>query len=113
METDGRRYVDTKHEPDGTHPAHLDGIDEGAEDSAVDNEMTKGYFKVGMNKGAKIMSESMNRFLLAIQGKETLDDVSGEQLDASMVKAARALEMEFFEPMGVHTRVSRAESLKS
>ena len=66
METDGSRYVDTKHEPDGTHPAHLDGINEGAENSAVDNEMTKGYFKVGMNKGAKIMSESMNRFLRAI-----------------------------------------------
>ena len=30
-----------------------------------------------------------------------------------MVKAARALGMEFFERMGVYTRVSRAESLKS
>ena len=74
-ESDGRRFIDLKHEPDGTHPAHLDGIDDNVEDSAVENEMTKGYFNVGVNQGAKMMSEVMTKFLLAIQGEESFDDV--------------------------------------
>ena len=35
------------------------------------------------------------------------DDVSGEPLKAEMVRAARILEMTFFEQMGVYTRVTR------
>ena len=41
------------------------------------------------------------------------DDVSGEQLDPRLMKAARALEMEFFERLGVYTRVPRAEAFRS
>ena len=41
------------------------------------------------------------------------DDVSGEQLDPRLVKAARALEMEFFKRLGVYTTVPRAEAFQS
>ena len=41
------------------------------------------------------------------------DDVSGEPLKGEMVMAARKLELEFFEKMGVYTRVCRAQALAS
>ena len=112
-EPDGRKFIDLKHAPEGTHPSHLDGIGEDVENSAVKTGMATGYFNVGVNQGARMMNEVMNKFLLAIQGGETFDDVSGEQLDMNMVKAARALEMDFFERMGVYTRVPKAEAFIS
>ena len=41
------------------------------------------------------------------------DDVSGEPLKGEMVMAARALELEFFEKMGVYTCLTRAQTLAS
>ena len=41
------------------------------------------------------------------------DYVSGEPRDGNLVKAARRLELEFVEKMGVYTRVPRAQSLAS
>ena len=41
------------------------------------------------------------------------DDVSGDPPKGEMVLAARKLELEFFEKMGVYTRVTRAQALAS
>ena len=59
------------------------------------------------------MSKAMGRFLLSTKGGDVYDDVSGEQLDPRLVKAARALEMEFFERLGVYTRAPRTEAFRS
>ena len=42
-----------------------------------------------------------------------VDDVSGEVLDEAGVRAARALEMEFFHKMGVYEYVTREEAVRS
>ena len=39
--------------------------------------------------------------------------MSGEPLKGEMVVTARKVELEFFEKMGVYTRVTRAEALAS
>ena len=39
--------------------------------------------------------------------------MSGEPLNVEIVKAARKLELEFFERMGVYTRVHRTQALAS
>ena len=44
---------------------------------------------------------------------EAIADVSGAVLDESKVRQARAVEMEFFERMGVYTRVLKSEAKKS
>ena len=66
-----------------------------------------GYFTTGKNKGAQILREAMH----ALHRGEAIDDVSGEALDGELVKAARRLELEFFERMGVYTRVPRSTAL--
>ena len=49
----------------------------------------------------------------ALHRGDGTDDVSGEPLTGEMVVAARKLELDFFEKMGVYTRVTRAEALAS
>ena len=41
------------------------------------------------------------------------DDVSGEEFCLKGVRAARALEIDYFEEMKVYDRVPRAQALKS
>ena len=101
IELDGRRVVDVKHEPDGTHPTHVDAPGAREDDEHVENK--SGFFRIGINHGARLMSEAIDKVLLSIKGGEVYDDVSGEQLDPRLVKAARALEMEFFKRLGAYT----------
>ena len=42
-----------------------------------------------------------------------MDDVSGEALDEAGVRAARALEMEFFQKMGVYEYATREQAARS
>ena len=65
-----------------------------------------GYFKTGVNRGAVLLRQAMN----ALHRGVGTDDVSGDPLKGEMVLAARKLELEFFEKMGVYTRVTRAEA---
>ena len=73
------------------------------------DDVQDGYFKTGVNKGATLLGHAM---YARHRGVGT-DDVSGEPLKGEMVVAARKLELEFFEKMGVYTRVTRAEALAS
>ena len=66
-------------------------------------------FHTGVNRGAKVLKDAM----YALQHNMATDDVSGETLKVEMVKTARKLEMEFFNQMGVYTRVTRASALAS
>ena len=56
----------------------------------------------------------MNALVQKISGDwECSDDVSGAPLDEKLLREARALEMHFFEKMGVYTRVPRSEIYKT
>ena len=68
--------------------------------------MQVGDFKTGVDNGASFLRHAMN----ALHRGVGTDDVSGEPLKCEMVVAARKLELEFFENMGVYARVTRAEA---
>ena len=55
----------------------------------------------------------MRRAKYALHGGVGAEDVSVEPLKSEMVKAARKLELEFVENMGVYTRVTRAQAIAS
>ena len=129
-------WVDEFHKPDGTHPSVIVGdVHKGhaervrralAKDSAtmdlgvgatlgeaprrIAREM---YFTTGTNDGAELLRKHLSA-LITRQGETYCeDDVSGEVLDEAGVRAARALEMEFFLKMGVYTYATREEAARS
>ena len=53
----------------------------------------------------------LRRAMNALHNGIGTDNVSGEPLSSEMVKAARRLELEFFEKVSVCTRVPRAQAL--
>ena len=93
------RTIADKHREARARRAELRSLQNG-EDVQV------GYFKAGVNRGANLLRQAMN----ALHRGVGTDDVSGDPLKGEMVLAARKLELEFFEKMGVYTRVTRAEA---
>ena len=72
-------------------------------------ETAVGYLKTGVNKDAEMLRQAM----YAPHNGIVTGDVSGKPLSGEMVKAARRLELEFFEKMGAYTRGPRAQALAS
>ena len=121
-------WTDEFHEPDGTHPqlivhadrrsamqdrdrlSESDAVDERRARTSVAEDM---FFRTGENVGAALLS----RHLLALYNRDgcvsCVDDVSGETLCEEGVRAARALEMEYFIKMGVYEYVTRDEYARS
>jgi hypothetical protein len=94
------RWVDEKHEPDGTARNHLVTAEHRLPESL-------GYFSVGKNEGEDILKEELSGILeRQFRGVECWDDVTNARLDVKLMRAARALKMHVFEKMGV-----RAERL--
>ena len=89
------RRIDNKHEPEGTAHEFL------VTDTAVEEEAL-GAFKVGHNDGADLLKVEMSSLVEKYFGcVECWDDVSGAPLDVKLLRAAREVEMQFFEKMGV------------
>ena len=129
-----RHWNDEYHEPDGTHPSlitgdfhqgHAERIRRKLKDSpliadvrdreprtlrAVARDM---YFNVGPNVGAELLTKHLSELVSRNRATSCVDDVSGEALDEAGVRAARALEMEFFQKMGVYTYATREEAARS
>ena len=116
---DGREWADEKHEEDVTNPEHIDsgnGDEQNRENITADDSALSGahpYFRTGKNTGAKLMRDAMMALTQGKGGWVAYDDVSGEELCLAGVRAARALEMKYFEKMKVYTRVPRAQAQKS
>ena len=116
---DGREWADQRHEEDGTNPEHIDsgnGDESNRESITADDSALGGahpYFRTGTNTGAKLMSDAMMALTQGKGGWVAYDDISGEALCLAGVRAARALEMKYFENMKVYTRVPRAQGQKS
>ena len=89
------QWIDNKHEPEGTAHRFL------ATDTAAEEEALEA-FKVGHNDGADLLSIEMSSLVEKYSGYvECWDDVSGAPLDAKFLRAARDVEMQFFENMCV------------
>ena len=84
-----------KHEPDGTARDHLVTADDRLPESL-------GYFSVRKNEGEDILKEELSGILKRqFGGFECWDDATIARLDVKLMRAARALEIQFFEKMGV------------
>ena len=66
------------------------------------DDVRVGYFRTGVIKGQNLLRHAMN----ALHRGVGTNDVSGEPLKNEMVVGARKLELEFFEKMGVYSRVA-------
>jgi hypothetical protein len=122
-------WIDGFHEPEGTHPALIvsgeneshenrvrRAIDEdgkswptagtfGSTAPSIRSQANDFYFHTGENTGAELLVKHM-RALITRDGRTScVDDTSGEVLDEAGLRAARALEMEFF-PRWVCTSLS-------
>ena len=71
------------------------------------------YFNVGPNVGAELLTKHLSALVSRNGATSCVDNVSGETLDEAGVRAARALEMEFFQKMGVYTYANREEAARS
>ena len=88
-------WNDDKHEPDGTAK---DMIIIG---KCVD-ERRVGTFRTGVNEGAELLRLEMNSIVEKYGGVvDSWDDVTGAALDIRLLREARAVEMAFFDKMGV------------
>ena len=88
-------WTDEKHGPDGTARSHLVTDDVRTQDSDA-------YFSVRVNDGANILDQELNSILERQFGDAYCwDVVTNAPLDVKLMRAARAIEMEFFEKMGV------------
>ena len=130
-------WIDGFHEPEETHPSLIvNGENESHEERvrrAVDEDSkswsTSGtlgsstpserelaqelYFHTGDNTGAELLIEHMKALITRDGRTSCVDDTSGEVLDEAGVRAARALEMDFFHKMGVYDLVTREEAVRS
>ena len=70
-------------------------------------------FSTGVNRGAEILDNEMRQLIERDGYADCYDDVSGERLEESGVREARALEMEFFQKMRVYDYVTRSEATRS
>ena len=103
-------WRDDKHEPDGTARNVL-ALEEGHEPV---QEERLGFFTIGGNDGERLLKLEMNALMAKYDGSdESWDDVTGAQLVVSMVRAARRLEMKFFEKMGVFAEILHRSEVKS
>ena len=71
--------------------------------------VTKANSATGVDKGSRMLRETPS----ALYGSNGDDDVSGEALEGGRVKKLGQLDMDFFNKMGVYTRVTRATALAS
>jgi hypothetical protein len=101
-------WRDRKHEPDGTAHDTL-AVEEGQE--AMPEERN-GYFRIGINDGEQMLKMEMNALMEKYDATESWDDVSGAPLIVGLVRAARKLEMKFFEKMGVFAEVLHRSEVK-
>ena len=86
-------WRDHKHEADGTA---RNFIETGGEENVV------GVLTTGVNVGAEVLQREMDSIVEKHAGYvECWDDVTGAPLIEKLLRAARDLEMEFFESMGV------------
>ena len=87
--------IDCRHEAEGTaHEFLVTG-------TAVE-EKTLEAFRVGHDDGADLLKAEMSSLVEKYSGYiECWDDVRGAPLDVKLLWAARAVEMQFFEKMGV------------
>ena len=120
-------WMDKFHEPDGTHPSLIVGQEdvsaeeymredvmserkngryEGEDSMHVNADSCKHsarewatsyYFRRGDNMGAKLLERHLAALVTLVGKTECTDDVSGEVLDEDGVRAARKLEMEYFQ----------------
>ena len=90
-----KHWLDTKHEPDGTAFNHI--VIPG---STVEDRV--GQLTTGVNDGAQKLQHDINALDNYYESDNVcVDDVSGALLDEKLLRQARALEMDFFETMGV------------
>ena len=131
----GASWTDEFHEPDGTHPTlivgdfhlgHAERVRTALRESAnieLDRTTTRTqssrelarnmYFTSGTNEGAELLKQHLSALVTRGDTVSCIDDLSGEALDEAGVKAARALEMEFFIKMGVYEYATREEAQRS
>ena len=107
-------WRDTKHEQDGTARNHIELLG-GDKDEKPQKEQQNVDIDKFSSKGANVGAQSLIEQMNAIQQSdyEAVDDVSGAVLDEKMAREARRVEMEFFERMGVYTRVTMDDARKS
>lgn len=83
-ETDGRKWIDDKHEEDGRQPEYIEtNFDEQNQFSGYDVQAVVGehpYFKTGINSGAKMLRDEMMAPTQVHGGWVAYGDVSGEEL---------------------------------
>ena len=119
-----KHWVDDKHERDGTSHMFIDTPDESERSGNCTDCVTGRRLYGGINEGAVLLRDELESIcqedyqLCALQEYSPTemvctDDVSGANLDVKMVKAARALEMEFFSRMRVYDIVDKSEASKS
>ena len=71
------------------------------------------FFQRGDNVGAALLSRHLSALNTRDGKVSCVDDVSGETLSEEGVRAARALEMEYFMKIGVYEYVTRDEYARS
>ena len=89
-----KHWIDDKHEPDGTARSFI-VTPEG-------EHRTVGMLFTGDNEGAQLLRQEMDSIVERHSGYvECWDDVTGAPMQEGLLRAARDLEMNFFERMGV------------
>ena len=59
--------------------------------------------------GRKLLSDAIHALQIKYGIEYAIDDVSGEELDPTLMKEARQMEMKYVEEMKVYDRVPRAQ----
>ena len=91
----GDHWIGVKQEPDGSVRGYL-VISEVAGDERL------GIFNVGLNDGADVLRREIESFVERHPG---WDSVMAARLDVKLIRQARALEMPFFDHMGVYAEI--------
>ena len=92
--TSPERWIDSKHEPEGTGRLLIVTDD-------VEGKRSCGSFHTGFHIWEDTLRREMNTIIKKYSGYvECWDDVSNMPLDAKLMRAARDLEMGFFRNMG-------------
>ena len=88
-----RDQSDTFHEPDGTHPMHIDANvgrqgPRVGDTAGAHRPSNKFNFGTGLNRGAEILIDEMRQLVERDGYADCYDDVSGERLEESGVREA-------------------------